>query len=44
MIFTHLAKQGPNTKGVFGLAFSFAFCPLKAKSQTNGLDSGSSFF
>jgi hypothetical protein len=32
------------TKGVFGLAFGFGFYPLKAKSQTKGLDLGSSFF
>jgi hypothetical protein len=32
------------TKGVFGLAFGFGFCLLKAKSQTKGLDSESSFF
>jgi hypothetical protein len=31
-------------KGVFGLAFGFGFCPLKAKSQTKGLDPGISFF
>jgi hypothetical protein len=32
------------TMGVFGLAFGFDFCPLKAKSQTKGLDPESSFF
>jgi hypothetical protein len=32
------------TKGVFGLAFGFGFCPLKAKSQTKALDPESSFF
>jgi hypothetical protein len=31
-------------QGVFGLAFGFGFYPLKAKSQTKGLDLGSSFF
>jgi hypothetical protein len=31
-------------KSVFGLAFCFGFCLLKAKSQTKGLDLGSSFF
>jgi hypothetical protein len=31
-------------KGVFGLAFGFGFCPVKAKSQTKGLDPGSSFY
>jgi hypothetical protein len=30
--------------GVFGFAFGFGFCPLKAKSQTKGLDPESSFF
>jgi hypothetical protein len=30
--------------GVFGLSFGFGFCPQKAKSQTKGLDLGSSFF
>jgi hypothetical protein len=29
---------------VFGLIFYFGFYPLKAKSQTKGLDPGSSFF
>jgi hypothetical protein len=29
---------------VFDLAFGFDFCPLKAKSQTKGLDPGRSFF
>jgi hypothetical protein len=29
---------------VFGLAFGFSFCPIKAKSQTKGLDTESSFF
>jgi hypothetical protein len=29
---------------MFGLAFSFGFCPIKAKSQTKRLDTGSSFF
>jgi hypothetical protein len=33
-----------DVKGVFGLAFGFGFYPLKAKSQTKGLDLGSSFF
>jgi hypothetical protein len=31
-------------KGVFGLAFGFGFYSLKAKSQTKGLNLGSSFF
>jgi hypothetical protein len=31
-------------EGVFGLAFGFDFCPLKAKSQTKGLNLESSFF
>jgi hypothetical protein len=29
---------------VSGLAFGFGFCPLKAKSQTKGLNLESSFF
>jgi hypothetical protein len=29
---------------VFGLAFGFGFCPLKAKSQTKGLMQGAVFF
>jgi hypothetical protein len=28
--------QTYTTKGVFGLAFGFGFCPLKAKSQPKG--------
>jgi hypothetical protein len=32
------------TKSVFGLAFGFGYWPLKAKSQTKGIDPGSSFF
>jgi hypothetical protein len=30
--------------GVFGLAFGFGFYPLKAKSQTKGLNLENSFF
>jgi hypothetical protein len=37
-----LAGQG--AKGVFGLTFSFGFCPLKAKSQTKCLNLESNFF
>jgi hypothetical protein len=33
---------GVDIKGVFGL--TFAFCPLKVKRQTKGLDLRSSFF
>jgi hypothetical protein len=39
-----LSATSGETKGVFGLAFGFGFYPLKAKSQTKGLDLGSSFF
>jgi hypothetical protein len=37
-------SQRDVVKGVFGLAFGFGFYPLKAKSQTKGMDLGSSFF
>jgi hypothetical protein len=36
--------QAKVNKGVFGLTFGFCFCPLKAKSQTKGLNLESSFF
>jgi hypothetical protein len=42
-----ICKSSPQNnlvKGVFGLTFGFGFCLLKAKSQTKGLDQGSSFF
>jgi hypothetical protein len=35
-------QRGP--KSVFGLAFGFGFCPLKAKSQTKWLNLESNFF
>jgi hypothetical protein len=38
-LFIHLpyeAKVGGPVQGVFGLAFGFGFCPLKAKSQPKG--------
>jgi hypothetical protein len=42
--FTKYILKSIMIKGVFGLAFGFGFYPLKAKSQTKGLDLGSSFF
>jgi hypothetical protein len=33
-----------NSKCVFGLAFKFSFCPIKAKSQTKGAEPGNNFF
>jgi hypothetical protein len=40
----HNILPGSQMLGVFGLAFGFGFCPLKAKSQTKGLNLESSFF
>jgi hypothetical protein len=41
---SYLSHLHDINKGVFGLTFSFGFCPPKSQKPTKGLDPGSSFF